>query len=187
MLGYVRGALGKTGAGALSPAALKGANFAIDDLAQGLTKSKVLVPGFGMVDGTAATTAARSLAQGSITKTLGLSGTAKLASTAKGAKFLAVRGGALAIPGLQVVAAASLLYDLGKMGGEIIKSGINLRRDAHQSLQGSINKPMFGMGYRDSEAAATSRSRGVMAIQNSRLNARSALGSEASMMAAHFG
>jgi hypothetical protein len=46
---------------------------------------------------------------------------------------------------------------------------------------------MFGMGYNDTEAAATSRARGVMAIQNSRLNARSMLGSEAGMMAAHFG
>jgi hypothetical protein len=93
----------------------------------------------------------------------------------------------MAIPGLQFVAAASFVYDLGKMAGEVVKSGINLARDANKSLQGSINKPMFGMGYRDTEAAATSRSRGVMAIQNSRLNARSVLGSEAGMMASHFG
>jgi hypothetical protein len=46
---------------------------------------------------------------------------------------------------------------------------------------------MFGTGFKDNEVAATSRARGVMAIQNSRLNARSLLGSEASMMAAHFG
>jgi len=73
------------------------------------------------------------------------------------------------------------------MAGEVIKSGINFARDANKSLQGSINKPMFGMGYKDTEAAATSRARGVMAIQNSRLNARSMLGSEAAMMAAHYG
>jgi hypothetical protein len=54
-------------------------------------------------------------------------------------------------------------------------------------MKGTINKPLFGMGYKDTEVAATSRARGVMAIQNSQLNARSALGSEASMMAAHFG
>lgn len=93
----------------------------------------------------------------------------------------------MAIPGLNVLATASLVYDLGKMAGEVIKSGINLARDANKSLQGSINKPLFGMGYRDTEAAATSRARGVMAIQNSRLNARSMLGSEAAMMAAHYG
>lgn len=54
-------------------------------------------------------------------------------------------------------------------------------------MQGTINKPLFGTGYVDNEVAASSRARGVMAIQNSRLNARSLLGSEASMMAAHFG
>jgi hypothetical protein len=93
----------------------------------------------------------------------------------------------MSLPGINMLATASLIYDIGKMGGEVIKSGVNLARDAEKSLQGSINKPLFGMGYRDTEAAATSRSRGVMAIQNSRLNARSALGSEAAMMAAHFG
>jgi hypothetical protein len=102
-------------------------------------------------------------------------------------KVLGARGAAMAVPGLNLLATASLVYDIGRMGGEAIKSGINLARDAEKSLQGSLSKPMFGMGYRDTEAAATSRSRGVMAIQNSRLNARSALGSEASMMAAHFG
>lgn len=93
----------------------------------------------------------------------------------------------LALPGLNVLAAASLVYDLGNMAGELFKSGINLARDATKSMQGSIHKPLFGMGYRDTEAAATSRQRGVMAIQNSRLNARSMLGSEAGMLAARYG
>ena len=79
------------------------------------------------------------------------------------------------------------MYDLGKMAGEVVKSGINLAKDAGKSLQGDIYKPSFGAGYKDTEAAATSRSRGVMAIQNSRLNARSMLGSEGAMMAAHYG
>jgi hypothetical protein len=93
----------------------------------------------------------------------------------------------MAIPGLNLLATASLVYDLGKMGGEVVKSGINLAKDAVKSMKGSMDKPLFGMGYKDNEVAATSRSRGVMAIQNSRLNARSALGSEAGMMASHFG
>jgi len=93
----------------------------------------------------------------------------------------------MAVPGLQALGTASLLYDLGKMAGEVVVSGINLAKDAYKSVQGTINKPAFGMGYQDTEAAATSRARGVMAIQNSRLNARSVLGSEAGMMAAHFG
>jgi hypothetical protein len=100
---------------------------------------------------------------------------------------LGARTAAMAIPGLNLIATASLVYDLGKMGGELVKSGVNLARDAVKSMKGSIDKPMFGMGYKDNEVAATSRSRGVMAIQNSRLNARSMLGSEGSMMAAHFG
>jgi len=100
---------------------------------------------------------------------------------------LATRGAYMAVPGLQALGTASLLYDLGKMAGEVVVSGINLAKDAYKSVQGTINKPAFGMGYQDTEAAATSRARGVMAIQNSRLNARSVLGSEAGMMAAHFG
>ena len=127
----------------------------------------------------------------------GLEGAAKVGAekaaahlAGKGAtKYMAQGARALgfALPGINVLMTASLIYDLGKMAGEVIKSGINLARDANKSLQGSINKPLFGMGYKDTEAAATSRARGVMAIQNSRLNARSMLGSEASMLAAHYG
>lgn len=122
-------------------------------------------------------------------KTLGTKGTASIIGSGgyKMAGIAAMGTAGLAIPGVQVIAAASLAYDLGKMGGQIVKSGINLARDANISMQGSLAKPIFGMGYRDTEAAATSRSRGVMAIQNSRLNARSALGGEAAMMAAHYG
>jgi len=80
-----------------------------------------------------------------------------------------------------------LVYDIGKGFGKIASRGVNFAKDAMKSMQGSINKPMFGAGFKDNEVAATSRSRGVMAIQNSRLNARSLLGSEAAMMAAHFG
>jgi len=82
---------------------------------------------------------------------------------------------------------AMIGYDLGNLAGAGIKGGINLAGDAAKSLQGSLNKPVMGMGYKDTQVAATSRARGVMAIQNSRLNARSMLGSEAGQMAAHFG
>ena len=94
-----------------------------------------------------------------------------------------VAGSALIGP----AAAAMLAYDVGQLAGAGIKAGINLVGDAAESLQGSINKPVFGMGFKDTQFAATSRARGVMAIQNSRLNARSAMGSEAGMLAAHFG
>lgn len=176
--GYFRGAQGFAGASALQGKALLGAQSAVADLTkvlqnQGLKKSGEMF-------------ANRALQEG-VLKTLGVKRTAQALTTLKGSKVLGARAAALGIPVLQVVAAASLVYDLGRMGGEVIKSGINLARDAAVSMQGSINKPMFGMGYRDTELAATSRARGVMAIQNSRLNARSALGSEAAMMAAHFG
>ena len=88
---------------------------------------------------------------------------------------------------LAVLSNAQLMYDIGKGVGKIAVGGMNFAKDAIKSMQGSINKPMFGTGFKDNEVAATSRSRGVMAIQNSRLNARSLLGSEAGMMASHFG
>jgi hypothetical protein len=125
---------------------------------------------------------------GSIINKLGVKGAMKFATgSTQGAKVMASRALYASGKALPVIGQAMLVYDLARMGGEIVKSGINLARDAEKSLQGSFNKSTFGMGYRDTEAAATSRSRGVMAIQNSRLNARSALGSEAGMMSAHFG
>lgn len=82
---------------------------------------------------------------------------------------------------------ASLAMDVGKLGVEVFKSGVDFAKDAAISYKGSINKGVMGMGYRDNTVAATSRARGVQAIQNSRLNARSVLGSEAGAMHAHFG
>jgi hypothetical protein len=174
--GYFRGAQGYAGAAGLTDSAQKGALRAVSHLDEALAKIGLQGPGMS----------GRALQNG-VFKTLGTSNTLRALGTSAGAKVLGARAAALAIPGLQFVAAASFVYDLGRMGGEVIKSGINLARDANKSLQGSINKPMFGMGYKDTEAAATSRARGVMAIQNSRLNARSVLGSEAAMMASHFG
>jgi hypothetical protein len=82
---------------------------------------------------------------------------------------------------------ATLAYDIGKGVGNMMMGGVNFAKDAMKSMQGTLNKPIFGAGFKDIEVAATSRARGVMAIQNSRLNARSMLGSEGGMMAAHFG
>ncbi len=72
---------------------------------------------------------------------------------------------------------------LGKGVGAVIRGGM----EAGKSMQGSINKPVMGMGFKDNTVAATSRQRGVMAIQNSQLNARSILGSEAAMLHSRFG
>ena len=172
-LGYTRGALGNIGAGGLTGEALEGANRAVSHLSDALGGNKMRVAGKALDEG--------------VVKTIGLKRTIQAAGTKKGAMVLGTRTAMMAIPGLNLLATASLVYDLGKMGGELIKSGANLAKDAVKSMKGSIDKPVFGMGYKDNEISATSRSRGVMAIQNSRLNARSMLGSEGSMMAAHFG
>lgn len=99
----------------------------------------------------------------------------------------ATRFAGAAMTPLNVLSTGQLMYDIGKGIGKMAVGGINFAKDAMKSMQGTINKPMFGTGFKDNEVAATSRARGVMAIQNSRLNARSLLGSEAGMMAAHFG
>jgi hypothetical protein len=171
--GFFRGALGHANAGGLTGEALTNAQRSIGFLSDALGGNKTRV-------------ATEALEQG-VFKTLGVKRTMQAAATKKGAMVLGARTAAMAIPGLNLIATASLVYDLGKMGGEVVKSGINLAKDAVKSMKGSIDKPMFGMGYKDNEVAATSRARGVAAIQNSRLNARSALGSEGAMMASHFG
>lgn len=171
MAGYFRGAMGYADVAGLDGKALEGAQRAVSMFDEAL-KAK----------GITGVTAKEALEKGIFSSKAG-----GALLTRQGAAVGAARFGAMAIPGLNVLATASLAYDLGKMGGEIVKSGINLARDAAKSVQGSIYKPLFGMGYVDTEAAATSRSRGVMAIQNSRLNARSVLGSEAGMMAARYG
>lgn len=176
MAGYFRGAQGFAGKSGLEGKALAGAEKAVAHMSAALNQIGMHGPGLG----------ATVLEKGVI-KELGYTGTMKAFGTKSGAKVLGARAAALAIPGLNVIATASLVYDLGKMAGEVVKSGINLAKDAGKSLQGDIYKPSFGAGYKDTEAAATSRSRGVMAIQNSRLNARSMLGSEGAMMAAHYG
>lgn len=184
MAGYFRGAQGFAGVAGLEGEAFAGAQKAIAHMTSALGTEGIAGVAGSKLAGEAA---AKQVLKEGVFKTLGTKGAMEAFGTKAGMKVLGARGAAMAVPGLNLLATASLVYDIGRMGGEVIKSGINLARDAEKSLQGSLSKPMFGMGYRDTEAAATSRSRGVMAIQNSRLNARSALGSEASMMAAHFG
>lgn len=173
--GYFRGAQGFSSAGGLMGEAEKGALKAVGHFETAAAKIGLEGPGMGR------------LLEGSVLKNMGGRDVLRTLATKEGATVLGARAAAMAIPGLNVVATASMLYDLGKMAGEVVKSGINLSRDAAKSMKGSINKPLFGMGYKDTEAAATSRARGVLAIQNSQLNARSALGNEAALMAAHFG
>jgi hypothetical protein len=123
-----------------------------------------------------------------IHKTLGTRGTmqAVKAGGARVGMAVGAQAVAKAIPGLNLIFAADMAYQLAKLGGLAVKAGINFGKDGMKSMQGNMYGGMFGT-YKDDEVRATSRARGVAAIQNSRLNARSLLGSEGAMMASHFG
>lgn len=124
-----------------------------------------------------------------IIKSLGARGAAQAVKAGGARVGMAVAGEALlaAIPGVNLVFAADMAYNLAKLAGAGVKAGINFGKDGLKSMTGTMNNGLFGNGYKDNEVAATSRARGVSAIQNSRLNARSLLGSEGAMMYAHFG
>ena len=134
-------------------------------------------------------TMATQIVDDGIIKSLGVRGAAQAVKSGGTRVGLAVAGEVAlkALPGVNLIFAADMAYQLAKLAGLGVKAGINFAKDGVKSMQGTMNNGVFGNGYQDNEVAATSRSRGVMAIQNSRLNARSLLGSEASMMHAHFG
>ena len=155
----------------------------------------------GMIEGTAAMNksgaaakvfgrqvATKEVLEAGAGKSLRLAGHAAKAGQGKFATQLATKGltklGSRFIP---VVGQIALVADLGQMGLSALKKGAELGSDAAKSFQGQIQKPIFGMGYKDNAINATSRSRGLTAIQSSRLNARNALGHEAGMLASHFG
>lgn len=140
----------------------------------------------------------------------GLEGAAKetvLAAAEKGLTSAGVKAGTSALAGIGVEAAAGLAdfwnpigwalmiksaYDITKMGGTLVKSFIidpaaKLGKDAIRSFKGSSTKGIMGQGFTETAATITNRQRGVAAIQNSRLNARSILGNEGAQMHAHFG
>ncbi len=123
---------------------------------------------------------AEEIVQKGIVKTLGVRGAAE--AVGAGGARLAVGIGMTtlgkAIPGINLLFAADMAYQLAKLGGLAVKGAINFGKDGMKSMQGNISGGVFG-GYKDNEVAATSRARGVAAIQNSRMNARSLLGSEA--------
>ena len=135
--------------------------------------------------------AAEGLLERGFLKTYGARGTMGILKGAGGKEAYKLLGARMANSALAVanpIMTAATVYDLTKLAATtVIGGGAKFARDAMKSIQGSINKPAFGMGFKDNEVAATSRARGVMAIQNSRLNARSSLGTEGAMMAARFG
>lgn len=119
-------------------------------------------------------------------------GAAKFAShlEAGGVRGLAARSARFA-PGVARAAGpvgyVLLARDLAVMSGKVVSHAAQTAIEAGGSIKGSLDKPIMGMGYRDNMVASTSRARGVQAIQNSRLNMRSALGNEAGAIHAAWG
>jgi hypothetical protein len=103
---------------------------------------------------------------------------------AEAAAAIGIRGLGFAIPGVNAIMAMWTAYDLAKA---FVPRLPTMAAETYTSYTGWNNRKMFGGGFKMNEASMTSRSRGVMAIQNSRLNARSILGSEAGGMSAYFG
>jgi hypothetical protein len=97
---------------------------------------------------------------------------------------LGVRAGAMLVPGLNIAMTALMAYDLTKA---LVPATGKFAADAFKSYTGFDSRKMLGGGFKMNEAGLTSRSRGVAAIQNSRLNARSVLGSEAGGLANYYG
>lgn len=100
------------------------------------------------------------------------------------ASALGVRGALSAVPYVNVAMWALTAYDITKA---LVPGSAKFAVDAFRSYQGWGSRGTFGAPFKTNEASLTSRSRGVSAIQNSRLNARSVLGSEAGGMSAYFG
>lgn len=96
-----------------------------------------------------------------------------------GVAFSALAGGTVAaawafLPGLMW---AKTALDMGKAAGGAMES---IRRDAwEKQFAANDMRGVIGNGFVDTEMGATSRQRGLQAIQASRINARSALANEA--------
>lgn len=178
--------------GAPGSASAAGSVAANTNMATGTGAKKFLTADLteAVIGKKAGTMAGQEMLEQGFLKTYGVRGAAQIARYGgkEGAKLVGARVGVAALNFANPILTAAAVYDISKMAATaVIGGGARFARDAMKSMQGSINKPAFGMGYVDNEVAATSRARGVAAIQNSRLNARSALGSEAGMMASHFG
>lgn len=106
-----------------------------------------------------------------------------------GAKLIGSRGIQAASRLAGPVGAGLMAYDVTKgffeITGAITRDLTNFASEAN-SDPGMRGRMLEGE-FQDNRASLSSRQRGVMAIQNSRLNSRSVLGSEAGRVASHFG
>lgn len=76
------------------------------------------------------------------------------------------------------VPGAFWINTIGKTAGKVTQTYIEEKRHGNGRIQKNY-KGNFGGEFRDSQGSYTMRQRGVAAIQQSKLNARSVLGSEA--------
>lgn len=109
----------------------------------------------------------------------------------KAAAYVGARALAFATEATNPIGWVLMAYDIAKIGvtltGAAVSGGIRMTADVMRSFKGGISTAIMDQGFRDNSTSISSRSRGVAAIQNSRLNARSVLGAEAGAMHAHFG
>lgn len=187
--GYARGAKFGALSSADADVLLKGGSKAFVRGAESAA-ARLSAHGLENVGGRLVGKAGTSMA-GKIGARAGMSALAEAGATRAGAKLAVTLGsraalGAIPVAG-QIAMAAWMAYDVAQMGISAMTGAADFVKDAGKSMKGSIDKPVMGMGYQDTTVAATSRARGVQAIANSRLNARSVLGSEGAMLASHFG
>lgn len=142
----------------------------------------------GLSQGFTARQAARQAARNLAGRGVGRLGSAVAVRGAGQAAVLAgARVGAMAVPGLNIAMTAWLAYDLARLAGTAISGIPKFAAEAYKSYAGGLRTGVMEQTYTDNEVNMTSRARGVQAIANSRLNARSVLGHEASAMHRHFG
>jgi hypothetical protein len=107
---------------------------------------------------------------------------------AAGARFATA-----ALPVVSFYFTAKLTADIAEWSTKKVLRGLNwyyfkMPLQAYRAGTASLRAPILNSGaYVDTPGAQTNRQRAVQAIQNSRLNARSALGSEGALMHNYFG
>lgn len=183
---FTSGALSPVGSG-MGPAPLRGAAGLTGSSAKGFHAAARMAGSLGInLTDDAALTVGR-VARATRATMSGASWGAKGLAAARGAGLIGGRVGLMAVPGVNVAMGAWMAYDLAKMGTQLAGYSMKTAGEAYLSFKGDTRTKIMGQTFKDSEAAMTSRARGVQAIQNSRLNARSALGAEAGGLSAHFG
>lgn len=88
-----------------------------------------------------------------------------------------VRGAFFAV-GETVISGFGMITTVGAVAKAATESYIDYRRYGQSKMQ-QYYRPGFGGQYNDTQQAYTMRQRGVQAMQASKMNARSVLGSEA--------